>query len=333
MEKETLDRVKKYLNDVINNEAPSQAEADIQLLKDIQKLEKDKAKDIAEKYIDIAYMLRQTYGLYRRNIEYFERRVLQLNSVISTTLMLEYRIHDRIYNKDLLLEGNQKEIKNPNFFYKYVIELLSRLDAEEDHTEETKQQIQKLIKEAKDLKADAEKQAEKTQNQINNFRENEYYIYNFSRDNNLISLFKTLFKYCLANEILTGIREAYFKEYDIKEKNRLPKAKRLHCLKQEAYKITTKKLAEIINLSILDAQNPYSKEPIIEKNSLQVFTIFMNLAEEIEKEKFKKLLEKETSNFFKKLENATSKLDYLAIFIDTEADNLLQETRWLSFEK
>ena len=186
MEKETLDRVKKYLNDVINNEAPSQAEADIQLLKDIQKLEKDKAKDIAEKYIDIAYMLRQTYGLYRRNIEYFERRVLQLNSVISTTLMLEYRIHDRIYNKDLLLEGNQKEIKNPNFFYKYVIELLSRLDAEEDHTEETKQQIQKLIKEAKDLKTDAEKQAEKTQNQINNFRENEYYIYNLRRDNNLI---------------------------------------------------------------------------------------------------------------------------------------------------
>lgn len=335
MEKETLDRAKVYLNTIINMEAPSQTEAELQFAEDILKLEKSKedAKEITEKFIDLSYMLRQTYGLYRRNIEYFERRVLQLNSIISTTLMLEYRIHDRIYNKDLLIEGNQKEIEKPNYFYEYVIEILTKLEKTEKCTEETNKKIKELVQEAKKLKADAEKQTQKTQNQIKDFRKNEYYIYNFSRDDNLLSLFKALFKYCLANELLVSIRELYFKKYDIKEKNRPPKEKRIHCLRQEAYRITKTKLAEIISLSLLDTQNPYSKEPLIDTKAHKTFNIFMSLAEEIETENFKKMLQKEASNFIKDLDKTTSKVEYLATFIDTEADKLLQETRWLNFEK
>ena len=57
----------------------------------------------------------------------FGTQVLQVNSVISTSLTIEYRIHDILFNKDLLNESVKKDVEQPNFFYTYVIETLEKL--------------------------------------------------------------------------------------------------------------------------------------------------------------------------------------------------------------
>ena len=95
--KDVIERCNRYLNDNMNM-VESFEKLTEDFMFDITILDQKNAKDTVEEYSDYVMMLRSTYRDYRFNVENFERYVLRLNSVISSSLIIEYRVHDLLYD-------------------------------------------------------------------------------------------------------------------------------------------------------------------------------------------------------------------------------------------
>lgn len=354
-DKELLDNIDKrgteFLNDIINMRG------------DLEKISRDFTKDLLQmdgdnkyainkinEYYSVADMLRYTFGLYRSNIDYFETQVLQLNSVISTSLTIEYRIHDILFNKDLLNESVKKDVEQPNFFYTYVIETLEKLkqqqqehfnepipktisEAERLHylflQEKIEKETDELLKEAKQQLADAEKQREKDNNRIQDFKKDAYYIATLSKDENLISLFNGVLLNYVSNDIVEGVRETFFKKYKVIIEDRTAKAERVHCLRVGALRITQNKFAEILKLSLLNEGGN-----VLDKKALNLINIFIDIKEQTKTKEYITLLKKYTKIASKEIEaEKRRKADLLASCTLHTAKELLQEMRWCDFEE
>lgn len=336
------ERGTEFLNDIINMRG-NLDKINRDFTHDILQMDDKEAIEILKEYTSVADMLRYTFGLYRSNIDYFGTQVLQLNSVISTSLMIEYRIHDIIFNKNFLLKTNefsdvekmqniidtikekQKEIKDDKLTLPLQKEAMTQRKQMQDKAISC---FDYLIKAFTPYLEDAQKQAEGNNNRIQEFKKNEYYIGTMSKDDNLISLFRGVLLDYVTNDIIEGVRETFFKKYNVKIEKRTPKAKRVHCLKVGAFGITQNKIADLMRLSLLN-----EGRNVIDKKAFDLFTLFINLEEQTKTIEYKNILKKYIKVASKEMEKETRKADTLACCVMNNAEELLQEMRWCDFEQ
>ena len=140
-------------------------------------------------------------------------------------------------------------------------------------------------------------------------------------------MFKGTILNYVTNDVIEGVREAFFKEYNIKIENRTPKAKRVHCLKASSYKFTTEKIAKLMQLALLN----HSKN-IINDRILFLFELFINLEEKTKQEEYKKITKKHIKQAFKEMLEEDNKTETLACCTMSHAEEIMQEMGWFSIE-
>lgn len=317
----------KYLNNILNFK-DNDEKLTRDFSRDILQTGGNDAIEILKEYVSVADMLRYSFGLYRSNVDYFGTQVLQVNSVISTSLTIEYRIHDILFNKDLTLNSTRKELEQPYFFYDYVIKTLETLKKQTTDAKNLKE-IEDVLQEAIQYSKDAKKQKENDNKRIQTFKKDVYYIGIVSKDENLISLFRGILLDYVTNDIIEGVRDTFFKKYHVKIEDRTPKAERVHCTKVGAFKITQNKIADLMRLSLLNEGGN-----VIDKKAFDLFTLFVNLEEQTKTTEYKELLKKYIKIASKEMdETEGKKVDTLACCVMSNAEELLQEMGWCDFEE
>lgn len=338
------ERGTKFLNDILNM-VSSQKENENDFIKDILQIDRAEAKEIIEEYTDLANMMRYTFGIYRSNVEYFNQYSLQINSVVSTSLLIEQHIHDLTYNRDLLLTSNKKsDIDKLN----EAITTLEKMnkkqkecfkepipktytEAERLHFMSLQDAIVKntddLLEDLKQQLADAKEQEKKIQNEIKHQEKSDYFIGTLSNDEDFYYMFRGTILNYVTNDVVEGVRDAFFRKYKIKIVDRKPKAERVHCLKASSYKFTTEKIAKLMQLALLN----HSKN-IINDRILFLFELFINLEEKTKQEEYKKIIKKHIKQAFKEMLEEDNKTETLACCTMSHAEEIMQEMGWFSIE-
>ena len=201
--KDVIERCNKYLNDNLNMvESFEKLTEDFTF--DITILDQKNAKSIVEEYTDYVMMLRSTYRDYRFNVENFERYVLRLNSVISSTLIIEYRVNDILYN-DVSLPYNQ--IKPRQEFLKERIKHIEKKIKEFENVDDLKQEFEKMLIEVQERLEDVKKQEVRIKDVLDNSKKAYYFIGNISKDKDLKELIVQICKIYIENELIREVRE------------------------------------------------------------------------------------------------------------------------------
>lgn len=334
------ERGTKFLNDILNM-VSSQKENENDFIKDILEIDRAEAKEIIEEYTDLANMMRFTFGIYRSNVEYFNQYSLQINSVVSTSLLIEQHIYDLKYNRDLLLKNNQqsneteltktlKTLEDIKEVFSYFNENPQEIDTSLDKINSLPSAIVKmddLIEITKKQIADAKEQEKKMQNEIKCQEESDYFIGILSNDEDFYYMFKGTILNYVTNDVVEGVRDAFFRKYKIKIVDRKPKAERVHCLKASSYKFTTEKIAKLMQLALLN----HSKN-IINDRILFLFDLFINLEEKTKQEEYKKIIKKHIKQAFKEMLEEDNKTETLACCTMSHAEEIMQEMGWFNIE-
>lgn len=334
------ERGTKFLNDILNM-VSSQKENENDFIKDILQIDRAEAKEIIEEYTDLANMMRYTFGIYRSNVEYFNQYSLQINSVVSTSLLIEQHIHDLTYNRDLLLTSNKqsdekkltkvlKTLEDIKEAFSYFNEHPHEIDTNIDEIKSLPSAIVKmdnLIEATKQQLADAKEQEKKIQNEIKHQEKSDYFIGTLSNDEDFYYMFRGTILNYVTNDVVEGVRDAFFRKYKIKIVDRKPKAERVHCLKASSYKFTTEKIAKLMQLALLN----HSKN-IINDRILFLFELFINLEEKTKQEEYKKIIKKHIKQAFKEMLEEDNKTETLACCTMSHAEEIMQEMGWFSIE-
>ena len=315
--KDVIERCNKYLNDNLNMvESFEKLTEDFTF--DITILDQKNAKSIVEEYTDYVMMLRSTYRDYRFNVENFERYVLRLNSVISSTLIIEYRVNDILYN-DVSLPYNQ--IKPRQQFLKERIKHIEKKIKEFENVDDLKQEFEKMLIEAQERLEDVKKQEVRIKDVLDNSKKAYYFIGNISKDKDLKELIVQICKIYIENELIREVREDIYKKHKIVIKNE--SKNKIHCLKMGAYAITSNKLEKIM---LLAAQN-YEKN-MIDNETLNLFNIFLNFKGVIKEKEYKEILNKYKKEAVKEIETKKSKYFTFEDMIKDYTITILKELRW-----
>lgn len=315
--KDVLERCNKYLNDNLNM-VESFDKLTEEFTFDIAILDQKHAKEIVEEYSDYVMMLRSTYRDYRFNVENFERYVLRLNSVISSSLIIEYRVNDILYG-NVFLNNNQIEPKK-RFLQQRIKQIEARIK-EFENTQDLKQEFERLLEEAKEQLQNVKIQEKREKEILANTKKAYYFIGNISKDKELKELIVQICQIYIENELIRAIREDIFKKHKIVIENE--SKNKIHCLKMGAYGITGDKIAKVINLSL---QN-YGKN-IIEEETLKLFNIFLNFKSVSSEKEYKEILSKYKKEAVKKLEATKPKYFKFGELIEDYTITILKELRW-----
>lgn len=315
--KDVIERCNRYLNDNLNM-VESFDKLTEEFTFDITILDQKHAKEIVEEYSDYVMMLRSTYRDYRFNVENFERYVLRLNSVISSSLIIEYRVNDILYSNVLL---NSNQIEPRKRFLKERIKHLEARVKEFENAEDLKQEFERMLEEAKSRLEDVEKQEKRIKDVLANTKKAYYFIGNISKDKELKELIVQICQIYIENELIRAVREDIFKKHKIVIENE--SKNKIHCLKMGAYGITGDKVAKVINLSL---QN-YGKN-IIEEETLKLFNIFLHFKEVISEKEYKDILNKYKKEVVKEIEATKPKYFKFGELIEDYTITILKELRW-----
>ena len=168
-EREQLDKLIKergtlFLNDTLNMRGDID-EICNKFQQDIIAIDKTKAVDIVGKYLTIEAKILRTFALYKDNIDSFSNSVLQINSVISSSLTIEYRINDILFNIDT---------KKLNYSYDDLINKLEKLKKQTTDIDNLKE-IEAVFDEAIQYLTNNKKRIQELKN-------SEYYIKTMSKD-------------------------------------------------------------------------------------------------------------------------------------------------------
>lgn len=315
--KDVIERCNKYLNDNLNMvESFEKLTEDFTF--DITILDQKNAKSIVAEYTDYVMMLRSTYRDYRFNVENFERYVLRLNSVISSTLIIEYRIHDILYNKNLFLNSANVPQRE---FQEQQIEHIKRRIKEFENTEDLKQAFTDMLVVHEEILEDIKKQEKINRDTINKYKKDYYFIGNISKDKDLKELIVQICKIYIENELIREVREDIYKKHKIVIKNE--SKNKIHCLKLGAYGITSDKIEKVM---LLAAQN-YEKV-VIDNETLNLFNIFLNLKGVTKEREYKEVLNKYKKEAVKEIETKQSKYFTFEDMIKDYTITILKELRW-----
>lgn len=321
--KDVIDRCNRYLNDNLNKvESFDKLTEDFTF--DITILDQKNAKEIISKYTDYVMMLRSTYRDYRFNVENFERYVLRLNSVISSTLTIEYRIHDILYNKDYIKEiVNEVVEQEANSLIEYANEKLTSKTIEQEKKEEITE-LKKLINGlTNQIKNNTSKRTDKllSKQNIEEMKKDYYFIGNISKDKELKELIEQICQIYIENELISTIREEIYKKHKIVIKNK--SQNEIHCLKLGAYSITSNKIEQVIALS---TQN--HKKNIIEDKTQKLFNTFLSLEKATNKKEYKEIINKYKKEAVKEIETKQSKYFLFGDLIKDYTISILKELGW-----
>jgi len=302
--KDITERCNKYLSDSLNM-VESFEKLTEEFTFDIAILDQKNAKSIVAEYTDYVIMLRSTYRDYRFNVENFERYVLRLNSVVSSTLTLEYRIND-IKTQNILL-------------FQSVAEAIE---------EELKEMTRKLnvslnLKDFKNKLTNDVKKAinESTNKEINDMKKDYYFISNISKDKDLKELIMQIGKIYIENELIKEVRKDIYRKHKIIIKDEAKDE--INCLKMGAYGITSDKIKKIISLSLQNYQ-----QNVIEAETLNLFNTFLNFKEVTKEQKYKEILNKYKKEAVKQIESKKSKYFTFQDMIKDYTITILKELRW-----
>lgn len=329
-----------FLNNVLNM-VSNQKDNENKFIKDILEIDREEAKEIIEKYTDLANMLRYTFGMYRSNIDYFNTDTLQINSIISTSLTIEQHIQDLLNNKDIFSnEVAQIHKDSLDRAYKMNEEIKRDFLYWQEHPEKMKKDRYKLqialneilntdtlLKTIKRQQEEKEKQVKNIMKEIKEAEQNEYYIEKISNDNEFHYLFRGAILDYVSNDVIEGVRDKFFKEYKIKIIDRKPKTERVHCLKSSAYPYTKKRIEKLMQFYLID-----NKEQKANKKMLFIFDLFTNLEERTKQENYKNILKKHIKIAYKEMEEEEEKTSTLACCVLSHAEEIMQEMGWFNIE-
>ena len=327
------ERGTKFLNDILNM-VSSQKENENDFIKDILQIDRAEAKEIIEEYTDLANMMRYTFGIYRSNVEYFNQYSLQINSVVSTSLLIEQHIYD-LMNRFKSNEQSEAEklekmlhsqeaMRESLFYFK---EHLKEIDESLDKINSKITEMDDLIEVSKQLFENAKWREKEKKNEIKQQEKSDYFIGTLSNDEDFYYMFRGTILNYVTNDVVEGVRDAFFRKYKIKIVDRKPKAERVHCLKASSYKFTTEKIAKLMQLALLN----HSKN-IINDRILFLFELFINLEEKTKQEEYKKIIKKHIKQAFKEMLEADNKTETLACCTMSHAEEIMQEMGWFSIE-
>lgn len=309
--KDVIERCNKYLNDNLNMvESFEKLTEDFTF--DITILDQKNAKSIVEEYTDYVMMLRSTYRDYRFNVENFERYVLRLNSVISSTLTLEYRIHDILYNSEYIVKIVDETIEQES---KILMDKVGTLKFEDLQA--------KMEEYIKTIKENTTKRTIQllNRNNIEEIKKDYYFIGNISKDKDLKELIIQICKIYIENELISEVRGDIYKKHKIVIKNE--SKNKIHCLKMGAYGITSDKIEKVM---LLAAQN-YEKV-VIDNETLNLFNIFLNLKGVTKEQRYKEILNRYKKEAVKEIETKKSKYFTFEDMIKDYTITILKELRW-----
>ncbi len=338
LQREQLDeaikeRGTKFLNDILNM-VSSQKENENDFIKDILQIDRAEAKEIIEEYTDLANMMRYTFGIYRSNVEYFNQYSLQINSVVSTSLLIEQHIYDLMNrfksNEQSEAEKLEKmlhsqEVMRESLFY--LKEHLKEINESLDEINSKITEMDDLIEVSKQLLESAKGIEKEKKNEIKQQEKSDYFIGTLSNDEDFYYMFRGTILNYVTNDVVEGVRDAFFRKYKIKIVDRKPKAERVHCLKASSYKFTTEKIAKLMQLALLN----HSKN-IINDRILFLFELFINLEEKTKQEEYKKIIKKHIKQAFKEMLEEDNKTETLACCTMSHAEEIMQEMGWFSIE-
>lgn len=324
------ERGTKFLNDILNM-VSSQKENENDFIKDILQIDRAEAKEIIEEYTDLANMMRYTFGIYRSNVEYFNQYSLQINSVVSTSLLIEQHIYDlmnrykgnSIKEMEEMLHRNEATKEILLNTRKAILEIGESIDELDNNIKEATETI-RISKQLLDSAKWLEKEKKEAVEQV---KKSDYFIGTLSNDEDFYYMFKGTILNYVTNDVVEGVRDAFFRKYKIKIVDRKPKAERVHCLKASSYKFTTEKIAKLMQLALLN----HSKN-IINDRILFLFELFINLEEKTKQEEYKKIIKKHIKQAFKEMLEEDNKTETLACCTMSHAEEIMQEMGWFSIE-
>lgn len=309
--KDVIERCNKYLNDNLNMIEPFEKLTE-EFTFDITILDQKNAKSIVEEYTDYVMMLRSTYRDYRFNVENFERYVLRLNSVISSTLTLEYRVHDILYNSEYIIKIVDETIEQES---KILMDKVGTLKLEDLQV--------KMEEYIKTIKENATKRTIQllNRNNIEEVKKDYYFIGNISKNKDLKELLVQICKIYIENELIREVRENIYKKHKIVIKNE--SKNKIHCLKMGAYGITSDKIEKVM---LLAAQN-YEKN-MIDSETLNLFNIFLDFKGATQEKEYKDIMSKYKKEAVKEIEAKKSKYFTFEDMIKDYTISILKELRW-----
>lgn len=283
----------------------------------VTKLYKKNTKNIGKKYFDYVMMLRVMDIMYKSNIENFEKYTMRLNSVISSTLALEYRIND-IQMQSIIIPTNLA--KTIECECKSLSEKIEKL------THETTSFLEKTRESDVNLNIENFKNRliEKTKKDIEKIIENEierlgkdyYFIGNISKDKDMKELMVQICQAYIENELIYVVREEIYKKCNIK--NKLPV--RLRCFNIGAYNVTSYKVKKVISMSKLNYL-----DNMIEDETLNLFNIFLNF--ENSTNKYQDILNKYKEKAIKEIKTKKTEYCITENLIKNYAKIILKELR------
>lgn len=280
-------------------------------------------------YGNVMELLLQLNARYELNITDFEDLVLKLNSVISTSLTIEYRLHDTIFDEDLLSKSPME---------KDTMEMLNKIlvMADEIDNKTSKicnDEIKALKEKVLSLKSQYKEQIKKDQRYTarkNHFiqvqKNNEYYIANVSKNENFTILLKGVLLYYISNELIDEVRDYIFKKQNIAIKK--PHTKKEHCLNVNVLDITQTKFAKIIELSV---QN--TGQVVIERKALELVRVFIDLQNLNKNRRYQETLKKHIKTIIEELTDRQAILpkNMLMSTFTNNAKKILKEMGWRNY--
>lgn len=285
---------------------------------------------VFEQYTYIAVLMSCFFDVSTDRIDIFEKKSLQLNSIISTSLNVEQHIHDLTYNKDLLLRQQLHEYSDVEYLKKLLEKITNtkELAKQKDAPQDLKEEIDDIQSRVKTMVNILEEQNKKTAKQIEDAKKNEYFIMKLNNDNSFIAFLESVYKQYIINELATNVAKDIYKKYGVKPVNQYKalKEKKNQCLTISSYPFITHRIAKLLELSLLNGNVA---------NITIALSKYISLEEETATAEYKKLLEKYVKKADKELVKVTS-IDDLASEVDSYLENLakkmLQELRWCEID-
>ena len=301
----------------------------------------NKVYEIFDEYKYIGFLIGCFYDISNNRVDIFEKKSLQLNSIISTSLNIEQHINDLTYNKDLLLK--QKLVGTSNVAQHPELTEITHLRGVLEKIASVKERltnklgiipveeladIENIYNDIETMVNVLEEQNKKTANQIADAKKNEYFILNLNKDKTFIAFLESVYKQFIINELVINIAKDFYKEYGIKATNQYEalKGKQNKCLTISSYPFITHRVAKLLELSLLNNNVP---------NITTALSKYISLEEETATAEYKKVLEKYVKKADKELAKATT-IEDLTNEVDSYLDNLakkmLAELRWCEID-
>lgn len=348
-----------YLNDYYNladTSTKSVGELEANFKYDIQDIELDEGVDgrlnsslIIMKYHGIVELINNSIAYRDASVRHFEAQALQLNSIISNSLLIEQQIHDILYNKDLVLMQKLEMATHGNIKYHDELKDINYLKGISKNLDQVKEKMRQSLKDDKeldglvtaitDIQTDVDRainvlkeQNKLDQNKIKELQKSSYHIKALSHNKGLTTLITSFLAVFLEVELLEALKQDLLKKHSIKITTKKPLFTYHEKKPTEItpYIILIHHLVELMDKSLLD-----NGKNVILDSTLKSFTLITNLEDTASTQQHQKVVKKYAKAFLQEIDDTHSQEKSFNMRVRTSyyADRILDELRWQSIEE